>query len=144
MQIEAGKYYITRDGRKVGPATMTTQQWSIDDGFKWSLGAPFLYRDDGTNRGIEGGYVVAEWTAHETLLPCPFCGCEVTMSDLYDEDDRRMWVREIECDICQLTMRDWTGWPGRNMTFNRGQMSADVGHSLAKMWNTRAALEPKP
>lgn len=71
------------------------------------------------------------------LLPCPFCGSDVTMSDLFDEDDRRMWVREIECDVCQVTMRDWTGWPKRNVTFDRDWMSAHVGASLARMWNHR-------
>lgn len=63
------------------------------------------------------------------------------MGDLFDEDDHRMWVREIECDICQLTMRDWTCWPPNNITFDRDRMSTDVGIALAKMWNRRRGLE---
>jgi len=70
-----------------------------------------------------------------SLLPCPFCGGEVHMSDLDDEDDRRMWVRYIECETCDLKMRDWTGWP--HEAFDRTALSETVGASLTKAWNRR-------
>lgn len=57
------------------------------------------------------------------------------MSDLNDEDDRRMWVRYIACDVCELEMRDWTCLTPK--PFDRKQMSDEVGAALAKRWNNR-------
>lgn len=51
MQIEAGKYYRTRDGRKVGPI----RPW---EGVlhEWAVG-------DGSNlEGFDSGDLIAEWT----------------------------------------------------------------------------------
>jgi len=66
MQIEAGKYYRTRDGQKVGPM----MDCSHKDGFRWcteSLDPPY-YSDDGcpqpgtASRGYTEEPIVAEWT----------------------------------------------------------------------------------
>lgn len=58
------------------------------------------------------------------------------MSELEDEDDRRLWVRYIECETCDLKMRDWTGW---TTPFDRQKMSDTVEVSLSSMWNRRAS-----
>lgn len=73
------------------------------------------------------------------LLPCPFCGSKVHMTDLDDEDERRVWVRYIECETCDLKMRDWTGWPPKGVPFDREKMSGTVAASLSAMWNRRAS-----
>jgi hypothetical protein len=36
MKIEAGKYYRTRDGQKVGPMRETPKEWGINDLWKWT------------------------------------------------------------------------------------------------------------
>lgn len=74
---------------------------------------------------------------HEKLKPCPFCGSEVQMGDLFDEDERRFWVREITCEVCELTMRDWVGFPPRGVPFDRHRMSFEVGEALTEKWNRR-------
>lgn len=75
----------------------------------------------------------------EMLSPCPFCGGKVTMTDLNDEDDRRMWVRYVECETCDLKMRGWTGWPAKGIPFNRDDLSDKVAVSLSAAWNRRAS-----
>lgn len=65
MQIEAGKYYRTRDGRKVGPMKV----WPSGDG-EWESLETFtdgLWKDDGSPLYSDKEYVdsptlVAEWT----------------------------------------------------------------------------------
>ena len=65
MQIEAGKYYRTRDGRKVGPAWTDGNQphpWCVpfDESEHW-------YRDDGASCLGNAGYdIIAEWTEAPT------------------------------------------------------------------------------
>lgn len=61
MKIEEGKFYKTREGKKVGPATLTTQEWSIEEGFLWALSGPYLYRDDGTTQRNRESNLVSEW-----------------------------------------------------------------------------------
>lgn len=61
MKIEHGKFYKTRSGCKVGPAKMTDQSWSLEEGFVWSLGGAYLYRENGTTSSEPDDYVVAEW-----------------------------------------------------------------------------------
>ena len=73
------------------------------------------------------------------LLPCPFCGGEVQMSELDDEDDRRIWTRYVECEVCDLKMRDYAVWPRGTMLFTREMLSTQVGKTLTTMWNTRAS-----
>lgn len=60
MKIEAGKYYKTRDGRKVGPAYKT--DWPSKD-CAWAVHSMWLYRDDGTCGSNESSDdLIAEWT----------------------------------------------------------------------------------
>lgn len=68
------------------------------------------------------------------FLPCPFCGSAVQMSELDDEDEGRMWVRYIECETCEVKMREWAGW---NIPWNRQYISDQVEKALAAKWNRR-------
>lgn len=77
------------------------------------------------------------------LLPCPFCGEKVSMTELDDEDDRRIWTRYIECEVCDLKMRDYAVWPKGTMLFTREDLSVQVGKTLTNMWNTRAGSQAK-
>lgn len=72
LQLEAGKFYRTRAGRKVGPAT----QW---DGYavlypecRWVIDG-VLYQDDGTF--ADGGYsvndLIAEWVDEPPASEAP-------------------------------------------------------------------------
>ena len=65
MQIEAGKYYRRRDGKKRGPAWTDGNQphpWCVpfDESEHW-------YRDDGASCLGNAGYdIIAEWTEAPT------------------------------------------------------------------------------
>ncbi|RWN51428.1 MAG: hypothetical protein EOS04_24465 [Mesorhizobium sp.] len=60
LRIEAGKFYKTRDGRKVGPARLSEYPSAK---CKWSLGELWLYQDNGTsgNAVVRTADLVAEW-----------------------------------------------------------------------------------
>lgn len=64
MQIEAGKYYKTRDGRKVGPMERNHGNWAKTH--PWTAEVCGAVRDDGTwasERGdISDFDLIAEWT----------------------------------------------------------------------------------
>lgn len=66
LKIEAGKYYRTRDGRKVGP--FVNRKWT--DGFPWdeSTEDAFFWSDDGKCQVEENGRndLVSEWTGTPT------------------------------------------------------------------------------
>jgi hypothetical protein len=61
IKLEAGKYYRTRDGRKVGPVIR------YDKGYCWPWSVPqfyFTYADDGkhfVDRRESGADLIAEW-----------------------------------------------------------------------------------
>lgn len=62
MKIEAGKYYKTRDGRKVGPAVFRNSLHNI---WAWYVGDEALRRNDGTVGG-NGAFsdsfdLISEW-----------------------------------------------------------------------------------
>ena len=68
LQIEAGKYYRTRDGRKVGPMVFCGE-W--EDEFPWCperLGG--CYSDTGVRQNIFKPDLIAEWT-DEPAQPAP-------------------------------------------------------------------------
>lgn len=61
LNIEAGKFYRTRDGRKVGPAVHDTDHDYAGDGFVWRLGT-LTYRNNGAVGWVEDPYdLIAEW-----------------------------------------------------------------------------------
>lgn len=89
LKIEEGKYYKTRDGRKVGPFTRRT--WT--DGFPWdeSTEDEYFWSDDGSCQVTSGGCndLIAEWTdgpiVTETvtktrIVPGVYDGVEVVAS----------------------------------------------------------------
>lgn len=60
LVIEAGRYYKTRDGRKVGPAKLAEYP---SGPCKWTLHDTWMYQDDGT-AGLISAYdpdLIAEW-----------------------------------------------------------------------------------
>lgn len=73
MKIEAGKYYRTRDGRKVGPMIM----WDSEVDHKWQIGCgecTTIYTPNGdiwNDRGVHCEVIavaelIAEWTDEPT------------------------------------------------------------------------------
>lgn len=60
MQLEVGKYYRTRDGRKVGPMYETGIK---EDNMAWSDGIGPGWTRSGTvyNYGEDGRDIIAEW-----------------------------------------------------------------------------------
>lgn len=62
MKIEAGKYYKTRDGRKVGPAVLRNSLHNI---WPWYVGDEALRRNDGKVGGngtfSESFDLISEW-----------------------------------------------------------------------------------
>ena len=63
MKIEAGKYYRTRDGRKVGPM----EDLEFSDGYPWRAGLPLpgYWSDCGQRQRAserEATDLIAEWT----------------------------------------------------------------------------------
>ncbi len=73
MKIEAGNYYRTRDGRKLGPAK---RYYPIDHGHAWSSPynacewevGPYLYQPDGTfwDNAEPARDLVSEWQDEPT------------------------------------------------------------------------------
>lgn len=76
------------------------------------------------------------------LKVCPHCQQPVVMHGLVDEDDRRFWVRTIECDTCDITMREGISW-GLYKTMTPEEAEDHVGKSLAAKWNRRDLPEPE-
>lgn len=66
MQIEAGKFYKTRDGSKVGPAILRTRDqdgWSVARGHPWACGTGFMHYPDGTCAYTKAPHLdlISEW-----------------------------------------------------------------------------------
>ena len=64
LQIEAGKYYRTRDGRKVGPMTRGVCIYTDRPSFFAGGSNAIAYRGDGVRRmstGIDSSDLIAEW-----------------------------------------------------------------------------------
>lgn len=64
MKIEAGKFYKTRDGQKMGPISRTTAE---DEFFRWSNG-DYTWSDEGAHCGNDGCDLdlIAEWPDEQT------------------------------------------------------------------------------
>lgn len=97
MKIEAGKYYKTRDGRKVGPMASRTSPhgwiWEDDEGFSYDCRGRFTedkrpYRRD----------LIAEWTDE----PRPWGDWESAKGWEKDDD----WLERIEPGHLQILMPD--------------------------------------
>lgn len=60
MQIEAGKYYRTRDGRKAGPAKLHSETYGF-----WDLGQEYEVCHEADGTYLDGGNnpsdLIAEW-----------------------------------------------------------------------------------
>ena len=67
MQIEAGKYYRTRDGRKAGPA-VKRHDGEYGLSVPWPEGDYFYSSDGKSCLGYRSDDLIAEWTdePHET------------------------------------------------------------------------------
>lgn len=67
MQLEVGKYYKTRDGRKVGPAELISKSdhsWNV-----WWPEGPFHYSREGQScLNCRGDDLIAEWTDETTAI----------------------------------------------------------------------------
>lgn len=68
LRIEAGKFYKTRDGRKVGPMV----EWSSVAEHPFEVeaeGDESLWRNDGTSRWDDTPTLIAEWTDEPVAAP---------------------------------------------------------------------------
>jgi len=74
MKIEAGKYYRTRDGRKVGSMAYMPEgrhfefPWVDPEGNAWKANGQFSLFDDGESVHD----LIAEWTDEPASKPSPF------------------------------------------------------------------------
>jgi len=77
LRIEAGKYYRTRDGRKVRPMVRDGKAWTPNNGRHWYNGDGTRYfgEDDGT-------VIVAEWPTE----PKRYSSCEAAQVDVQREE----------------------------------------------------------
>lgn len=83
-----------------------------------------------------------EWktTDIQFVEPCPFCEGTPILTDLEDEDERRWWVRELQCESCEVSMRE-------SITFNtyasmpKAQAALLVATKLIEKWNKRGDKE---
>ena len=65
MKIEEGRYYKTRDGRKVGPM----EHCGSDTDHPWQEAknmSAHIWRDDGTSKWRNDPTLIAEWPAEPT------------------------------------------------------------------------------
>lgn len=65
MKIEAGRYYKTRDGRKVGPM----EHCGSDTDHPWQEAknmSAHIWRDDGTSKWRNDPTLIAEWPTEPT------------------------------------------------------------------------------
>jgi len=78
MKIEEGKYYRTRDGRKVGPMGRTDGFWTACGG---ASGTPGHFTEDGISAFLgklpreasrQRYDLIAEWTDEPASKPSPF------------------------------------------------------------------------
>lgn len=85
MKIEDGKYYKTRDGRKVGPLQATPYYpdypWTVDDG-------ALMYNSEGRRiTEYAGDDLIAEWTDGPVRT--------VTRREVVPGPYGRVWVGEV-------------------------------------------------
>jgi len=75
MKIEAGKYYRTRDGRKVGSMAYMPEgrhsefPWVDPEGNAWKANGQFSLRPEGHPSSND---LIAEWTDDPASKPSPF------------------------------------------------------------------------
>ena len=92
LQLEAGKFYRTRDGRKVGPITETRSMY----GYRWSVtGVDALWNDRGIDgnapSGLQPSDIIAEWSdAPAETGPVR----TVTRREIVPGDYGHVWVGE--------------------------------------------------
>jgi len=100
LQIVAGRYYKTRDGRKVGPMTKwsdTEHPWEPVGGCKEFNEAGDLWRDDGTSDYSPD--IIAEWPADEPVaVAAPTAKFKVGDVVIADGDPRDKGVITIARD----------------------------------------------
>ena len=101
MKIEQGKFYRTRDGRKVGPMEGYTSKWvsGFDNTFDKE------WRNDGTNLGTMYGGMTSADDLIEEWVETP-----KTWSEMTDAEKGALLLAEhegkdIEC--FQKTLNDW-------------------------------------
>jgi hypothetical protein len=75
-----------------------------------------------------------------TLKPCPVCQSSVSMTYLEEMDERRYFERRIECDNCDLSMRDSIGW-SQGKDRSETERSDEIGRKLSAKWNSRIPEE---
>jgi hypothetical protein len=99
MKIEAGKYYKTRDGRKVGPITTSATRgwpWEVNGGkYDSTIRTRWAWRDDGSFQEDETHTLdlIAEWTDG----PAFTVGAKVRVtSDAYGKEQLGKTGRVVE------------------------------------------------
>lgn len=130
LTIEAGKFYRTRDGRKVGPAWLGGME-----GWPWSVGNGVTYKADGMSQcnGRPWDHdIVAEWVEPPTFLESigypPVAVAEATATPWGGTGSPGLAVR------CE----EWGGelfTPGRVYTFDaNGEVAANDGSKFEGIW----------
>jgi len=106
MIIQQGKFYRTRDGRKIGPMM-------VDYGVAWPRGktepgTPEWMLDGTPNEDFMTGYdaLVAEWVEDDTPK---------TWAEMTEEEQREIAFRAMNGEQVQLYAQGygWGGWDGQ-------------------------------
>lgn len=143
LTIQAGKFYRTRDGRKVGPM----RRWSDEARYRWEADdddLPYIWADDGTEIDSDiddGADLVAEadeppaepqstkeildeleaWIAEQDAIEAAGKGSTTGFTvPLFDEDDFDICGhRDSDGDIVQLSVGELTAAPAESLKVAR-------------------------
>ena len=106
MKIEAGKYYRTRDGRKVGSMAYMPEgrhsefPWVDPEGNAWKVNGQFSLFDDGESVHD----IIAEWTDEPAApKPSPF----VTRRELVPGVYGKIRVIKDDMDEIHIECNEW-------------------------------------
>jgi len=106
MKIEEGKYYRTRDGRKVGPMAYMPEgrhsefPWVDPEGNAWKVNGQFSLFDDGESVHD----LIAEWTDEPAApKPSPF----VTRRELVPGVYGKISVIKDDMDEVHIECNEW-------------------------------------
>lgn len=107
MKLEVGKYYRTRDGRKVGPIIPRPYSDEYYEPFMWADSAGGIWAHNGENGNATGrlgepddGDLIAEWATH----PSPVRTVTTTRQELVCGQYGIIDLHGVDKDMVQIRM----------------------------------------
>lgn len=74
--------------------------------------------------------------SEQELKTCPFCGGNSSVSELYEQDDRRYYEMELSCDNCGCAITERIGWNSYK-DISHEEASKIVMRQIIDVWNIR-------